>query len=177
MVFFFLFRHSKQFFPFIKGVRICWLFFFLYFIILRISTEEISFLRCLSLHLSIGSHFKVIWCFLLLRLFILPLTGCVFISIIICVWTINTENSQKLLKIFLSSPFGERRQLNFNFCAVCVRASVRPLRFFIFRWSKWVLFYFRFVCIRWYRFLSHLCRSSWLRFSRRRWGERKIHTN
>lgn len=32
-------------------------------------------------------------------------------------------------------------------------------------------FYFRFVCIRWYRFLSHLCRSFWLRFSRRRWGE------
>lgn len=58
---------------------------------------------------------------------------------------------------------------------VCVRASVRPLRLFIFRcifiWSNWVCFYFRFVCIRWYRFLSHLCRSSWHRFSRRRWGE------
>lgn len=50
----------------------------------------------------------------------------------------------------------------------CERAYVRPFKDFTsFYFWMCFFFHFRFVCIRWYRFLSHLCRSSW-HFSRRR---------
>lgn len=52
----------------------------------------------------------------------------------------------------------------FQFCAVlcvCEQACVRFVFLFldVFSFGRIEFFYFRFVCIRWYRFLSHLCRS------------------
>lgn len=141
-----LFRHSKMNFSFIKGVKICCCVLFFCVCLCYIflwNLNDGNFFRSME-----ATHLKVIWCFLLLSLFILPNTHS-SVSVCICksfVWIKYPSISKKLLKIYRQYCFFFFSLLSFWTTTKFQYVRTRLIDFYVYSFSSFV--HFRFVCIR-----------------------------